>query len=187
MSTTREKVAALLPLAERLHRGHCWIKTPDGPRRLDEKLDDFKLAEHVAGRKAYGACPIAPGESTCRVAVLDFDSHKGETPFDEMQRIADDVAFALEQEGYAPILFRSSGGQGIHLYLLWDEPQDAYSVREMLRETIDALGYRSGTGGVANKQIEIFPKQDEVPHDGFGSMFILPGAGKSEYLGEREQ
>lgn len=186
MVTTRQKVAALMPLVERLNRSHCWLKTTDGPRRINEPLDDFKIAEHVAGRKAYGACPIAPGTSTTRVALLDFDSHRGETPFDEMLRVAGDVAFALEQDGYVPILFRSSGGQGIHLYLLWDEPQDAYSVREMLRGVIGALGYKSGTAGVAAKEIEIFPKQDEVPADGYGSMFILPWAGKSEYLGEEK-
>jgi hypothetical protein len=185
MTTTREKVAALLPLVERMHRGHCWLKTPDGPRRINEALDDFKIAEHVAGRRAYGACPIAPGESTTRVALLDLDSHKGETPWPVMLEVARTVAFALEQEGYTPILWRSSGGNGIHLFTLWDQPQDAYSVREMLREAIGALGYSNGTGGVAAKQREIFPKQSEVPADGYGSMFILPmGAGtKSEYLG----
>lgn len=175
-----------MPLIERLHRGHCWLKTPDGPRRLDEKLDDFKVAEHVAGRKAYGACPIAPGGSTCRVALLDFDAHKGETPWEEMLGVANNVAFVLEQDGYTPHLFRSSGGNGIHIYLLWEEPQDAYSVRVMLAEVIGALGFKPGTGGVANKQIEIFPKQDEVPLDGYGSMFVLPYAGKSEYLGEEK-
>ena len=186
MATTRQKVAALMPLVERMHRGHCWIKGAEGPRRINEALDDFKIAEHVAGRKAYGACPIAPGESTCRVALLDFDSHKGETPFDEMMRVAGDVAFALEQEGHTPIMWRSSGGNGIHLYLWWDEPQDAYSVRVMLAEVLAVLGYASGTAGVAAKQIEIFPKQDEVPADGYGSMFLLAGAGKSEFLGEEK-
>lgn len=184
MTTTRQKVAALLPLVERLHRGHCWLKTPEGPRRLNEPLTEFMLAEHCAGRKAYGLCPIKPGESATRVALLDLDSHRGETPFDEMLETARTVAFALEQEGYTPILWRSSGGNGIHLYLLWDQPQDAYSVREMLRGVLAALGYSNGTGGVAAREIEIFPKQDEVPADGFGSMFILAGAGKSEYLGE---
>lgn len=187
MTTTREKVAALLPLVERMHRGHCWIKGADGPRRINEPLDDFKIAEHVAGRKAYGACPIAPGTSTCRVACLDFDSHKGETPWEVMLDVARTVAFVLEQEGHTPILFRSSGGNGIHLYLLWDEPQDAYSVRTMLNGVLEALGYRSGTGGVAAKEIEVFPKQSEVPVGGFGSMFILPWAGKSEYLGEEKE
>lgn len=184
MTDTRRKVAALLPLVERMHRGHCWIKTPNGPRRIDEPLDDFKLAEHVAGRKAYGACPIAPGTSTCRVACLDFDSHKGETNWDEMLDTAQTVAFVLEQDGYVPHLFRSSGGQGIHIILLWDEPQDAYSVREMLKDVLVALGYENGTGGVAKKQIEIFPKQDQVEIGSFGSMFIAPGAGRSEPLAE---
>lgn len=183
MTTTREKVAALMPLVERMHRGHCWLKTGDGPRRIDESLDDFKVAEHVAGRKAYGLCPIAPGENTTRTALLDFDSHKGEVPWPEMLETARNVAFVLEQEGHTPILWRSSGGNGIHLYLLWDEPQDAYSVRVMLIDVLATLGFKAGTGGVIAKQIEVFPKQDEVPADGYGSMWILPGAGKSEFLG----
>lgn len=186
MATTREKVAALMPLVDRMHRGHCWLKTPEGPRRLAEPFTEFMLAEHCAGRKAYGLCPIAPGESTTRVAVLDFDSHRGDTPWGVMLDTARDVAFVLEQDGYTPILFRSSGGHGVHLYLLWSEPQDAYSVREMLRRALASLGFASGTAGVAEREIEVFPKQDEVPADGFGSMFVLPFAGKSEFLGTTE-
>lgn len=186
MTDTRRKVAAMTPLVERMNRSHCWLKTTDGPRRLAEPFTEFMLAEHCAGRKAYGLCPIVPGESSCRVACLDLDSHKGETPFEEMQDIAQSIAFLLEQEGHAPHLYRSSGGHGIHIYLMWAEVQDAYSVREMLRGVLAALGYTNGAGGVAAKQIEIFPKQDEVPNDGFGSMFVLPGSGKSEPLGQSE-
>lgn len=182
MTPSRQKVAVLAPLVERMHRGHCWIKGDNGPRRISEPFTEFMLAEHCAGRKAYGLCPIAPGGSTTQVALLDFDSHKGETPWPEMLRIAGDVAFVLEQDGYAPILFRSSGGQGIHLYLVWDTPQDAYSVRKLLADTLAGLGLKPGAGGVANKQVEVFPKQDSVPVDGFGSMFILPFAGKSELI-----
>jgi len=186
VTTTREKVAALLPLVEKMHRGHCWIKGADGPRRIQEPFTEFMLAEHCAGRKAYGLCPIAPGTSTTQVACLDFDSHKGEVPWPEMLETARNVAFALEQEGYCPVLWRSSGGNGIHLYLLWDSPQEAHSVREMLRGVLGSLGFENGTGGVIAKQIEIFPKQSSVALGGFGSMWILPGAGKSEYLGEEK-
>lgn len=182
MTTTREKVAALLPLVERMNRSHCWLKTSDGPRRLAEPFTEFMLAEHCAGRKAYGLCPIAPGESTTRVALLDFDSHKGETPWSDMLDTAQTVAFALEQEGHTPLLWRSSGGMGIHLYLLWDEPQDAYSVRAMLVDTLALFGLKNGDGGVAAGEVEVFPKQNEVPANGFGNMFILPLAGKSEFL-----
>ena len=182
MTPTRDKVAALTPLVERMHRGHCWLKTADGPRRLAQPFTESMLAEHCAGRKAYGLCPIAPGTSTTRVALLDFDSHKGETPWQTMLDTARNAAFVLEQEGYSPVLWRSSGGHGVHLYLLWDEPQDAYSVRCMLADTLAALGLANGTGGVVAGQVEIFPKQDSVPADGFGNMWILPFAGKSELL-----
>jgi hypothetical protein len=184
---TRRKVAALMPLVERMHRGHCWVKTPNGPRHIRDEFTEFMLAEHCAGRKAYGLCPIAPGESTCRVACLDFDSHGGETPWTTMIEKARDVAFALGQDGYTPHLFRSSGGRGIHLYLLWNEPQDAYSVRTMLCTVLESMGLKSGTGGVAKGQVEVFPKQDSVALGSYGSMFILPGSGESEFLGEEKE
>lgn len=179
----REQLAAALrPLVERCHRGHCWVKGKNGPRQIDEPFDEVKLSEHVTGSKAYGLCPIAPGESTTRVACLDFDSHKGETAWADMRAIADRVALALELDGYQPVMFRSSGGQGIHLFVLWDEPQDAYSVREVMRAALAACDLKPGTRGVVAGEVEVFPKQDSVPADGFGSMFILPLAGKSELL-----
>jgi hypothetical protein len=110
------------------------------------------------------------------MAIYDRD-----TP-EEMRKRVDPIAYMLEQEGHSPILFRSSGGKGIHLYLLWDQPQDAYSVRVMLTELLAFFELKPGTGGVAKGQVEVYPKQDAVPADGFGSMFILPFAGKSELL-----
>lgn len=179
----REKLTGLLrPLVQRCHLGHCWIKTKKGPRRIDEPFDEVKLSEHVMGGNAYGLCPIKPGESTTRVAVLDFDSHKGETPWPEMLKTAEAVAGELLLDGCEPVLFRSSGGHGIHIYLVWNEPQDAYSVREMLRLKLEACGLTPGTGGVSKSEVEIFPKQNSVEVGSFGSMFVLPLSGKSEYL-----
>lgn len=183
MNTRLELTALLRPLAERMHRGHCWVKTKDGPRRIDRKFTEIELSEHVMGGNAYGLCPITPGDSVTQVAALDLDSHKGETLWPEMLAIAERVAVALELDGYRPHLFRSSGGAGIHIYLTWTVPQDAYSVREALRCAIVSCGFTSGTKGVAQREIEIFPKQSEVPADGYGSMFILPFAGQSEPLG----
>lgn len=174
----------LAMLAKRMHLGHCWNKTPDGPRRLDLKFTRQLLFDHVAGHATYGLCPIAPGASTCQVACLDLDSHKGDYSWDAILNDANQIAVSLEMEGLRPHLFRSSGGKGIHIYLTWAAPQDAYSVRETIKAAIHAAGYKSGTKGAKNSELEIFPKQDAVPADGFGSMFILPWAGKSEPLGE---
>jgi hypothetical protein len=85
----------------------------------------------------------------------------------------------LDTLGMRPIVFSSSGGRGIHIYFIWDEPQDCYSVRQQLRTILQAAGFTDGAGGVSNNQVEIFPKQDSVPLDGFGNMFILPYSGES--------
>lgn len=181
--TREEKIAAIKPLVERMSLASCWIKTSNGPRHIDKPFDMTMLSEHVMGGNAYGLCPIRPGESTCMAACFDLDSHKGATPWPEMLQIASTIAYGLEIDGYHPRMYRSSGGKGIHIYLIWNTPQDAYSVREMMRAVLIAESYSSGTGGVAENEIEIFPKQNEVPLDGFGNMFILPGSGASEPLG----
>ena len=76
-------------------------------------------------------------------------------------------------------LFRSSGGNGVHLYLLWDEAQDAYSVRMFLKGVLESVGLQDGAKGVRAGQVEVFPRQSEVPINGFGNQAILPLAGKS--------
>ncbi|ALJ71036.1 Virulence-associated protein E [Burkholderia pseudomallei] len=125
---------------------------------------------------------MQPGSDVTLVGLLDLDSHKGETPWHEMQDTAVPIIIAAAAVGLQGIPFRSSGGAGIHIYFLWDEPQDAYSVRQALRRVLTACGLQDGTKGVAAGQVEIFPKQGSVSHNGFGNMFLLPLAGKSAPL-----
>src|SRR5574341_1011542 len=183
--TSNPLIAALRPLTSRVRtdvtaakevgeKHSTWRRVP---------LTDERLAQHLNGGPARGVCPIKAGESVTMVALLDFDSHGGETGWGEMAATAAGVADTLALAWGAPVVaFRSSGGRGVHLYLLWDEPQDAYSVREWLRGVLQACGLKSGTRGVVNGEVEIFPKQDEVPLGGFGNQFILPLAGASEPL-----
>ncbi len=171
---TKQLVAALAPVIDRVHRGHCWVSTADGPRRIDETLDDYKIAQHVAGRAKYGACPIAPGSNVTRLALLDLDNHDGALAFEQVHSAAKELIAAAQHYDLIGLPFKSAGGQGIHIYFLWDEPQDAYSVRETLRELLIDCLYTPGTKGLQRGQIEIFPKQNYVPANGYGSMFILP-------------
>lgn len=180
---TRQLHAALMPLVERMHRGHHWRGTSGGPVCVKEPLDAFKLAQHCAGREAYGLCPIVPGESTCRVALLDFDSHDGATDWPGMVRTARDVMDAAALLfGLKGVAFRSGGGRGVHVYFLFADAQDAHSVREALRGVLAACDLKPGTAGVAAGEIEAYPKQDRVEVGGFGSMAILPLARKSVLL-----
>ncbi|WP_186266894.1 phage/plasmid primase, P4 family [Burkholderia gladioli] len=173
-------VAALEPIVSRVRTSTCCVKRPGAhPQRVDQPLNEQRLAHHVNGGPAYGVYPMQAGADTTLVALLDLDSHKGETPWHDMQDVALGVMAALERAGLRPIPFRSSGGSGMHLYLLWDAPQDAYSVRCALRAALATCALADGTRGVAAGQVEVFPKQNSVPSDGFGNMFVLPLAGKS--------
>ena len=174
------------PILDRVHRGHCWTKTPDGPRRIDEPLTPSHVSRHLTGRAAFGVCPLAPGSSTVRLALLDFDSHKGETSWEAMSRVVLQAIDAAKDRGLAGIPFRSSGGNGVHVFFIWDAPQDAFSTRSLLAAVLGDCGLKNGTGGVAKGEVEVFPKQDSVPVNGYGSMFILPLAGKSVRLGVKD-
>lgn len=180
--SNQELVASISRLWERTRRDISAVKTPDGSRWTTESLHEDALLHHVNGGPARGAALIRPGESVTRLAVLDFDSHKGETPWSEMEAAAERVADHLTTKGYAPIPFRSSGGRGIHLWLVWEHPQDAYSVRMMLIEALQVCGFKNGTKGVARGEVEVFPKQNEIIDDDKhkGNQVILPLAGLSE-------
>lgn len=180
MTIDNEALAAWLePLISRLCTSTCWVKRNGRLTHLKQPLSNVKLQRHLAGPHAYGVAPITPGTSTTAVCLLDFDSHKGETPWPEMQARALDVLRAAEERGLYGVPFRSSGGAGIHLLFLWEQQQDAYSVRAALRDVLADCLLSDGTGGVAVGQVELFPKQDSVAPDGRGSMFVLPFAGQS--------
>lgn len=175
-------ITALRPITTRVRTDVTAIKRNGQSVWTREPLTDARLVKHLNGGPARGCCPIKAGESVTLVGLYDLDSHKGEVPWDAMVAVAHNLIDALELLGMCPVAFRSSGGSGIHVYLIWDAPQDAYSVRAFMAEVLESLGYASGTGGVAEREIEIFPKQDSVPVDGYGNQFILPLAGESEPL-----
>jgi hypothetical protein len=176
-------IAGLAPLVKRVRRDVTAVKRDGKQAWTQQELTRERLASHLNGGPARGVCPVKPGESVTLVALLDFDSHGGETAWPEMSAVVARVADTLGLVwGMHPILFRSSGGRGVHLYLLWDEPQDSYSVRAWLGEVLTACGLRPGTKGVARGEVEVFPRQNEVPVGGYGNQFVLPLAGKSEPL-----
>lgn len=178
----KQYVRALQPVLDRVRKDISAIKFEDGSRWTKEPLTAAAMEQHVDGGLARGACPIKEGECVTMLAVLDLDSHKGATSWVDMVTVASGIAEVLRARGFEVIAFRSSGGRGIHLFVLWDTPQDAYSVRVAMVDALEVAGYRSGAKGVADKQIEVFPKQDSVGIGEKGNQFILPLAGASEPL-----
>lgn len=188
-------IEALKPLTDRVRQDVTAVRQPDGSSRwTTQHLTQERIAAHVAGTLGRGVSQIPSGGSSTRVAVFDLDSHGGETPWFEMTVVASRLCRALQlAHGLEPVAFRSSGGRGIHVYLLWDTPQDAYSVRQLMEQVLASMGLRNGAGGVSKGQVEVFPKQDSVPvfdpsapKKGYGNQVILPYFGKSELLVEDE-
>lgn len=183
--TPQEKhslVRAIWPVVERVRRDVSAVKMEDGSRWTSQPLDPDTLIAHVNGGPARGACPIKEGESVTMLAVIDLDSHKGETPWGDMLAAARDLQAALALMGYNAVPWRSSGGRGVHLIMLWDTPQDAHSVRMALRGVLAGCGLRDGAGGVARREVEVYPRQDAIGLGEFGNQFILPLAGASTLL-----
>ena len=176
--------AALEPLLRRVRKDKTAVRISGKPAAwTSEPLTSTNWEAHCGPGPARGCSPIKPGESTTMVGLLDFDSHKGEVPFSVMRETAQRVMrVAAALCGAEFQMFRSTGGNGIHLIALWDTPQDARSVRALLVDVLDACELRNGTRGVMQDEVEVFPKQDNVPMGGFGNMFVLPLAGKSEWI-----
>ena len=175
-----EIAKALTPLLSRVRTDVRGVKNLGGkPYKENRQLDLNALTHHANGGPAYGAYPIRPGESVCMMALFDLDSHKGETPWERMAEVALDLCNELDQLGVVPHPWRSSGGMGIHLLMTWATPQDAHSVRQLLKDVLVRLGFKDGAGGVAKGEIEIFPKQDRVNPGQYGSYFFLPAAFES--------
>ena len=172
-------LATLQPLIDRVRTDVCWRKRAgQAPVCIKQPLSDAYINQHLATTTAFGASPIKAGGSTTRVAVLDLDDHKAEG-VDVTRAVARVVDSLSMLYGLQPQAFRSRGGHGAHVYLIWDDPQDAYSVRKFLIDVLAELGYQNGTKGLLLNEIEVFPKQNSVPLNGFGNMFILPLAGES--------
>ena len=183
MTTSKDSlIAALEPLTSRARTDVTAIKASTGMAWTREPLTEARLVQHLNGGNARGVCPIKAGESKTRIALFDLDSHKGATSWAEMVEVAEGLSNAARTFHVELIPFRSSGGNGIHMYAVWNEPQDAYSVRNLMRIILSCVGLRDGTKGVASQEAEVFPKQDSVPEHGFGNQFILPLAGKSAPL-----
>lgn len=170
---------ALAPIVKRVRTDVTAIKTTNGSRWTKQALNEHTLRQHVNGGPARGVCPIRAGESVTMLGLLDLDSHKGEVPWERMLEHTLEICQALRDAGAWPIVWRSSGGRGVHVMVLWDAPQDAYSVRSFLQSVIGLRGFKDGASGVAKGTIEVFPRQDEVDAEGFGNQFILPLAGES--------
>lgn len=124
------------------------------------KVDDNLLMSHLTGEFGVGICPVTT-DGKCLFGVLDIDYYKGKIR--KMLDIIRDYQLPL-------VPFRSKSG-GLHCYLFLSRGVSAKTIRDTLNLIIRAFSLDKMYG---EEKVEVFPKQDKVTEDGFGSSITLP-------------
>lgn len=100
-----------------------------------------------------------------RLAVIDLDDKEKTRTWGDMFQQGKRVAEKLAARGLVPWMCRSGGGAGLHIWYIWDEPQPAKVVRDVLRAAVKAAG--------VTVHVDLFPSSEA----------LLPGKGSVPELG----
>lgn len=153
------------------------------PKRIskqDAPLSLAAIAGHLAGTEPIGVYFGEPGSDECHFGALDLDDHEGELDWATMREAAQAVTGALDRLELRHLCFRSGGGRGIHIFVLFSNPVKTAVLRRVLKRAIASVGYKDGAQGIAKKTIEVFPKRNKV--DKYGNLIALPLARQSVLL-----
>jgi len=168
----------LRPIIERVRTDVTAVFARGKAAWTSEPLTQENLAHHLNGGPRRGCALIPEGSDVCAAAVVDIDAHQGE-PWEAVVSAGCAIADELEERGMPVQAFRSSGGKGMHLWMLWEQAVPARDVRAAVRAAVESAGYAEGTGGVGKQQVEVYPRQDSVGVGKRGSLVWLPLAGES--------
>jgi len=162
---TEEEVRAIVPLLERffVHRRDTYtVQLPEGGyNRVPRPLEPGALRRHLLGEVTIGVYQAEKGA----VRWNCFDLDEGDR--DRLREKVSALRRAALEAGVPPeaMLVEDSGRRGAHLWIFFSEPVPVRAARLLGLEILE----RSGVTGA-----ELFPKQEEVPPDGFGNLVKLP-------------
>lgn len=165
MSMNNLELAVMLLTIFRGRADYVALATDSGfaPYQV-ESIEPSDLAErHLAGVQAMGFY-LLTAEHQCYVTCVDFDN-KPESPDPQWQAKTEQVYFALTGFSLVPLVEISQSGNAAHVWLIFNEPTDAWIPRAFWR----ALGERLG---LTFK--EVYPRQDRLGPKGLGNLIRYP-------------
>jgi hypothetical protein len=133
------------------------LETKNGHKAIREPLTDQIILSHLQGSARVGVYPLHKNELTVEWACIDVDEHDRA----KVQRII----VALNESGFYPYV-EASKAKGFHIWIFFDEPIEARSVRAVLTHILKQADIND---------VEIFPKQDGLTSDNaVGNFVFLP-------------
>lgn len=135
-------------------------KTKTVIKQCQGEVNQSIVSKHLNGTFALGVCPVM-SDGKCTFGVIDFDYYKG-----KIRHVLD----VIREHSLPLIPFRSKSG-GLHCYLMLTKAVKASVMRETLNSIIQTFSFDKIYGA---EHVEVFPKQDRVSEDGFGSAITLP-------------
>lgn len=141
-------------------RWDCYPKQLDSGRyvRVNRPLSTAHILNHLYGvaNMTLGAYALSP-DHTAKWVCFDGDSD------DQLQDLKQ-LVLLLAQHGQPSYLEQSR--RGGHLWLFFPSPLSGYDARRLARHLL-ATTY-------LDESIEVYPKQDRLDEEGFGSLVRLP-------------
>ena len=129
------------------------------------------LSQHLSGKKTLGTYLIRE-DGLINFVVVDIDGDPSSLPF--LKRLAQSIN-TLFPDFETVIEF--SGRRGYHVWIFFKSPEQPKFMRNLVKSRLNRKGYRN---------IEIYPKQDEVSGKGFGNLIKMP-CGIHRKSGKRSQ
>lgn len=128
-------------------------------------LDNEVVQSHLLGRRVVAVYPLLEDE-TCWFLAVDFDKSTWQSDVAEVMRSCDELGIPATME-------RSRSGRGGHLWIFFQSPVPAATVRNLGCALLtDALERRHQIG--FDSYDRLFPSQDTMPKGGFGNLIALP-------------
>ena len=147
----------------------------------------FNKNGFISGRFRIGA--YAPNiDNKTKWLCFDFDGKGHSDALIDPLGVAHNVYSQLKSLGFSPYLEKSGGGNGWHIWIFFNKPLSARSVRQLGEVIVEVIpnelkktqptDNESETGNIKTKKqsgIEVFPKQNKINSEkGVGNMVWLP-------------
>lgn len=169
----------LVDLAALANRSQFAVKRGKKYEKISRMLTDADITAHLTTASSASIYPLV-GNYT-QIGVFDVDDHEELAGWKSVESYTQRITNALDSRSVHYAVYRSGGGQGIHVWVLWRSPQPANLARRFLTQIREEVVLSGTSENWEHVVCELFPKQDAGGEKG-GNCISLPFSRLSAFL-----